>query len=85
MIRVICFSLQTTSLYGSYNFNTIPMICFSLLYIGYFHHMYYKDFVHRYQVIAPEALERLRSRAHEMTEVILMQALAPPTAPSIYC
>ena len=41
------------------------------LYIGYFHHMYYKDFVRRYQVIAPRALERLRSRAHEMTEVHL--------------
>lgn len=78
------FSLQTTTLYGSYNFNTILMICFLLSYLGYFHHMSYKDFVQRYQVIAPEALERLRSRAHEMTEVILMQALVPPTAPPIY-
>ena len=42
--------------------------------------MYYKDFVHRYQVIAPEALERLRSRAHEMTEVNYMQTLV-----STYC
>ena len=33
--------------------------------------MYYKDFVRRYQMIAPRALERLRSRAHEMTEVHL--------------
>lgn len=47
--------------------------------------MYYKDFVHRYQVIAPEALERLRSRAHEMTEVNLMQTLALPiVAPPFY-
>jgi hypothetical protein len=38
---------------------------------GYYHHMSYKDFVRRYQMIAPGALERLRSRAHEMAEDLL--------------
>ena len=41
-----------------------------LSHVGYYHNMVYKDFVKRYQSIAPDALERMRSRPHEMTEVL---------------
>ncbi|XP_019849259.1 PREDICTED: unconventional myosin-IXa-like [Amphimedon queenslandica] len=38
---------------------------------GYYHSMIYKEFVRRYQMIAPKALTRLRSKWHEMTEDLL--------------
>ena len=42
---------------------------------GYFHNLKYQDFVRRYQVVAPMALERMRSKPQEMTEVQFKELL----------